>query len=50
MEFRVQVSQSGSIIYTFATLAEAIRFAENADGTIRNEFGTVLQRGTWDER
>lgn len=47
-KFSVQVSAVGSIIYTFDTLAAALRFAENADGTIKNEFGTILRRASWD--
>lgn len=48
--FDVTVSRSESMVYSFATLAEALRFAENADGTIRNEYGTVLRRGSWETR
>ncbi len=48
--FEVSVSVSRSVIYTFNTLAEALRFAEKADGTIHNEYNTVLRRGSWDDK
>jgi len=47
--FTVQVSVWGSMIYTFNTLTAALKFCKKADGTICNEFGTVLQRGSWDK-
>ncbi len=47
--FEVTVSKSASMIYVFSTLAEAIKFCEKTDGTIKNEFGTVLVRGSWDK-